>query len=155
MKRWLWYPAAVLLVAVIGWMPFQGTDVAKLQPVELIRIELSQRQVRVQTDTGQEGIGSDMEAAFEDLKQTTSGQVFLETADYLLLSQPEDRLPDAVYEYLRPGCGICVEQGQTDLEQAAAFLGTHEPGTTLQDYRAGERTLSRLITQEGRMHLVP
>lgn len=154
MKRWLLYPAAVLLIAAIGWMPFTGTDVAKLQPVELIRISTSGLYTIVETDTGQYGVGENLDEAFTDLKSTTAGQIFLETADHLILGQGMGKLPPQVYDYLRPGCTLCREEGQTDLKAAVAFLRTHEPESTLQNYRAGEVSVPGLITVDGRMYLV-
>lgn len=155
MKRWLWYLVALLLVAAMGWMPFTGTDVAKLQPVEVIRVGVAEDLVRVETDTGDSGSGTDLEEAFSDLKESIPGKVFLETADYLLISRQAQSLLEPLTAYLRPACGICLEEGAAELEAVAKFLGAHEPGMTLQEYRAGKRELPELHTREGRMYLVP
>jgi hypothetical protein len=56
--------------------------------------------------------------------------------------------------YLRPSCGVCLEDGETDLEQVGLFLRQHTPEITLMKYRAGDRALQTLVTREGRMHLV-
>lgn len=154
MKRWLWYLAALLCVGALGWMPFHGTDAADLQPVETIRVSVPDGRVLVQTDTGDFGVGDTPEAAFEDLKLSTPGDVFLDTADHLILAPEAQTLLEAVSRYLRPACNVCVERGQADLAQAGAFLKTHQPGLTLRDYKAGEDRLPVLVTQEGRMHLV-
>lgn len=135
-------------------MPFQGTDVAALQPIELLRVSMSQGAVLVQTDTGSMGIGDTPQAAFEDLKRTTAGDVFLETAEHLIVTPEAVALLPGLTAFLRPACNVCVEQGTADLETAAAFLNAHQPGITLQDYRAGETGLPVLVTQEGRMCLV-
>ncbi len=154
MKRWFFYGAALLLAAVLGWLPFTGTDVAKLQPVEVLRVGMEKGLVQVETDTGSIGKGTDLEKAFLDLKETATGEIFLETADYLLL-RPEARgLLEALADYLRPACGICLESGTAKLEQVAPFLAAHEPGLTLQEYRAGQRELPTLNTHEGRLSLV-
>ena len=154
MKRWLWYLAAVLLVAALGWMPFAGTDVAKLQPVEVIRVGVEDGLIRVETDTGGSGNGADLAEAFADLKASAAGTVFLETADYLLVSHDAQSLLEPLGTYLRPACGICLESGVADLETVADFLSTHEPGMTLQEYRAGKQNLPELSVREGRMYLV-
>lgn len=154
MKRWLWYLAAVLLVEALGWMPFAGTDVAKLQPVEVIRVGVEDGLIRVETDTGGSGSGVDLAEAFADLKASAAGTVFLETADYLLVSHDAQSLLESLGAYLRPACGICLESGVADLEMVADFLSTHEPGMTLQEYRAGKQNLPELSVREGRMHLV-
>jgi hypothetical protein len=92
--------------------------------------------------------------AFADLKQTASGDIFLETADRLLISPHAVELLPELTDYLRPGCNICVEMGQIDMESVGAFLRIHEPGVTLQDHRAGETALPVLCVVDGRMYLV-
>lgn len=155
MKQWLLLALAVLLAAAFGWMPFQGTDVADLLPVEIVRIRVDDGTIRVQTDTGNSGSGTDLQEAFHDLKSTAAGEIFLETADYLLVDEGTAAYLEALCEYLRPGCGVCLESGEQELAEAAAFLKTHEPPVSLQDYRAGERRLPWLRSVEGRMYLVP
>ena len=154
MKRWLILAATVLVGALLGWMPFRGTDVADLQPIEAVRIHSDHGTVSVQTDTGDSGTGDDLDAAFIDLKKTTAGEVFLETADYLIINEAAIEELEALCSYLRPGCGVCIEYGNVKLEDAVIFLKTHEQTVSLQDYRAGERTIPRLQIVEGRMHLV-
>lgn len=154
MKRWLWYVAAVVAVAAIGGMPFSGTDVAELQPVELIRVSRSLGTVRVETDTGAFGAGTDLRGAFSDMMETSTGNIFLETADHLLISPAAVDLLPELADRLRPACGICMENGTADLEQAAAYLKTHEPDATLRDIRAGAAAIPSLLVREGRMYLV-
>lgn len=151
MKRMLLF-GMVFLAAVL--LPFSGTDVAKLQPVEVIRISKSEGEIRVETDTGGGGKGTDLASAFADLKETTAGEVFLETAEHLLISSNAQDLLPTLAEYLRPSCNIYIESGAADLAQTAKYLAAHESGVTLSDYRAGIRALPVLQTEEGRMQLV-
>ena len=154
MKRWLWYLAAVVLVAALGWMPFHGTDVAKLQPVELLCVMADGGKVKVQTDTGESGQGAMLQEAVFDLKESTAGEIFLDTADFLLLSESALYLMDEMGAYLRPGCKVCLFTDAPETETAARFLRTHAPDKTLLDYRAGDCSLPRLIIQKERMYLV-
>lgn len=152
MKRWLLY-AAVLLAAVTV-KPFRGTDIAKLQPVEVLRVSVEMGKVRVQTDTGDSGSGADLAAALKNLRQTTAGEVFLETADYLIVSEKALSLLPELTRYLRPGCAVCMELGTPALENVSVFLNTHTPKVSLQDYRAEKTPLPILITREEEMMLV-
>jgi hypothetical protein len=151
MKKWL------LMAALAGLLlcrPFRASDVARLKPVEIIRVSQVPQGIRVETDTGDTGEGADLVQAFADLKQTASGDIFLETADRLLVSPHAVELLPKLTDYLRPGCNICVEMGQIDMESVGAFLRIHEPGVTLQDHRAGETALPVLCVVDGRMYLV-
>lgn len=154
MKRWIWCAGALLLTAVLGGMPFIGTDIAKLQPVEVLRVQKDGDVILVELDTGDSGKGTTLEAALQDLKDSTPGEVFLETAEYLLISREVEALLSSLAEYLRPACGVCLEDGVAKLEDVAEFLGAHEPGLTLQEYRAGDQSLRKLVVREERMYLV-
>lgn len=155
MKYWAWYIGAVVLVAALGWMPFLGTDVARLRPVELISVSREEAQVLVETDTGDSGRGRTLELALEDLHDSTPGEMFLETAEYLLITPDARSLLPELTKTLRPSCKVCLAEGPVDMEKAAAYLSVHEPELTLQDYRTGEKDIPILIMEGERGQLVP
>lgn len=151
MKRWL---LLLALGTLLLTRPFSASDVARLKPVEVIRVSTVSHGVCVETDTGDRGEGKTLAQAFANLKTTADGDIFLETADRLLVSPlAVDLLPELT-EYLRPGCNICVELGAVELDAVSDFLNIHEPGVTLQDHRAGEKALPVLYMIDGRMYLV-
>jgi len=153
MKRLIFFAAVIVLMAAMRIMPFQSTDVAKLQPVQVIRIDRVPEGFLVETDTGSTGLGDSVKAAFANLKDSAAGEVFWETAEYLLVGIKAVRhLPEAM-PMLRPACNVCLELGRSALEEVAAFLDTHDPGVTLTDYRTGEYRLPVLVIEEGRMRL--
>lgn len=154
MKRWLFLVPAAILVAFMIWMPFRGTDVAELHPVEVVSVRSEKGIVYVDTDTGSSGTGNDLHSAFQDLKATTSGNVFLETADYLLIDEASESLLPELYDLLRPGCRVCRASGKVELAEAATYLRAHKPPISLQDHKAGKRALPVLQSWEGRMYLV-
>lgn len=154
MKRWLWYVGIVAAVAALGGKTSAGQDIGKLQPVQTVYVTCANGMVIIQTDTGDWGAGEDLPAALVDMKAASAGEVFLETADYLVLSADCIRLLPAMMNDLRPSCGVCLAQGEPDLERAGTFFQRHAPSTTLMRWRAGEKSLQTLITQDGRMHLV-
>jgi hypothetical protein len=154
LKRWLWYIGIVVAVAVLSGKPSVGKDVGKLQPVQVVRLFCPQGRVCLETDTGDLGSGDSLKDALADMKNTTPGEVFLDTADFLIVS-PEcvDLLP-AMMQYLRPSCSVCIEKGKPDMERVGLYLQNHSPDITLMQYRAGVRNLRTLATWEGRMCLV-
>lgn len=154
MKHWIFYAAVLLLLSALGLAPFRGSDVAKLQPVEVLRVRLDAGKVCVETDTGDSGSGADLSAALKNLENTTAGDIFLETADYLILSASAVPLLPELTGYLRPGCGVCIEMGEPVLEEVSAFLSAHPPKVSLQDYRAERPRLPVLVTREEGMLLV-
>ncbi len=154
MRRWILYALGLLVVGFSSLMPFRRTDVAELKPVELICVSRTGEQVRIETDTGDWGTGSTVEAALKHLKATTAGDVFLETADHLLVCGGEEDLIDELAPHLRPACSLCELEGTISLEEAAAYLNAHKSEISLQDRRSGDRRIPVLQVTEGRMELV-
>lgn len=154
MKRLLWYLTAVAAVLFLSGAESAGMDIGKLQPVQVVLVAEESGTVLVSADTGEWGSGEDLAQAMKDLQTTSSLEVFLETADYLLISPNcEDLLP-SMKDYLRPSCVVCVVEGQPDLMQVGQFLQRKKPKVTLLQYDAGERVLETLFIEEGRMYLV-
>ena len=149
MKRWLF----LMLVAVI--LPSGGTDIGKLQPVQVVCVMRENGMVVISTDTGDRGVGRDLQSAIVDMDACAIGEIFLETADHLLLGQECLPMVEQMAQILRPSCTISLVAGAPNLEAVGAFLTFHGPGITLMEYRAGRRELQTLITADGRMHLVP
>ena len=154
MRRWLIYIFLLAATPVLGLVLFKGTDIAKLQPVEVVSLSIQEGQLQIQTDTGNMGIGSTCKQAWEDLQNAATGVVFLDTADYLTVTGDAQPYIEEMWEYLRPSCKICLQIGEGDWESLPAFLRTHEPSTTILQYRSGEKELPILIIQQGRMELV-
>ena len=154
MRRWIIYALSFAVVTVLGVTPFAGTDVGKLLPVETVRLSWAMEKVWLETDAGNVGVGRTVEDALTDLKETTAGALFLDTADYLLVKPGSEWLVEEICGYLRPSCGICLERGEAKLEEAAVFLAVHKPRLTLGKWRGGERNLPQLETEGGRMRLV-
>ena len=141
--------AALLLSGENG----AGTDIAKLEPAQVLWVEESAGYVSVSTDIGQSGRGTDLAAAVRDMEQAASGTVFLDTAEYLLLSpSAEEWLPELA-ELLRGSCRVCLVEGTADLEAVGAYLAVHKPGVTLRDCRKGSYGLPLLSVEGERMYL--
>ncbi len=153
MKRWVICLAGLLGVGLLLRLPQPGTDVAQLEPVQVVLIQQSQDHVLVQTDTGAIGRGADLESAVRDLKKHALGYIFLDTADYVLLEAVNMDYAE-LYPVFRPGCRVCIAEGVQDLEQAGVFLQTHRPSNSLLQICAGETEMERLIQKKGALELV-
>lgn len=155
MRRWVIILAVFLLAAAFNLLPFAGSDVASLQPVELLFVSVEEGEILVRADTGSFGTGQTVGAAFADMKERAASEIFLDTAEHLLITPPARYLLEDVSEYLRPACTVCIAQADTDLSEAAAYLGVHKPTLCLLDCRAGNTQIPTLISREGGMYLVP
>ena len=154
MNEWVHYGLLFALIALFGGKSEQGSDVGKLQPVQVVRVSSDAGAVQIETDTGDFGSGISLKEALEDLEKTSSAEVFLDTADYLIVTKECKGLLSALTRELRPSCAVCVEDGKTDMEQVAAFLEYHKPKVTLMHCKAGQQKFPILRTNGGRMELV-
>ncbi len=151
MKRWILLLGAFAIGILVS--PSQGRDVASLRPVEILSIYKEADQLWVETDTGDLGVGTDLNGALEDLKQTASGEIFLDTADYVLVTAETMAWLPEVKRRLRPAAEIVEVKEQLELAVAAEFLSVHKPGLSLKDYHK-ESKIPQLIIKEGRYYLV-
>lgn len=154
MRRWILYGLVICAVCLLGITPFRGTDVAELSPVALIRVSKSGDDFVIETDTGGRGAGPDAQSALQNLKDTTPGTVFLETADYLLVAPDCVAFAQSLYGILRPSCAVCICRDKPNLESAAVFLKAHKPLLSLHELKQGNTGLPELKIQGEWMELV-
>ena len=133
---------------VLGGSGLAGIDVADLEPVQTVYLAMEGELVTVQTDTGAKGVGYDLKEALRDLQDTTSGFIFLETADYLLVVLQQECMIPQMEQILRPSCRVCLVTGQPDLEKATVFLKIHSPQVVMKDYLLGQQRLQTLQAGE-------
>lgn len=150
MKRWVLYIALFLGVAIFGAIPFRGTDIAELAPVEVVWLSQSGGRVHLETDTGDMGEGENVQAALNDMKAAAPGAVFLDTADYLIVERGSEELLEQVYDVLRPACMVCISKKMPEMEVVVEFLAAHEPERSLRQYRIEKEKLPELTEKEGR-----
>lgn len=148
MRRWMIYVAVVGLALLLK--PKDVMDVGELLPVELLYISREAGSIRAETDTGAVGTGRTLEEALEDLTQTAPGAIFLETADYLIVTDRTVNLLPRLTQILRPATQVCL--GINAGADAAAFLKAHPSKATLKDIRAGQEVIPTLIGSKERYH---
>ena len=102
--------------------PVKPLELAKLEPVQTVSVDYAQNQIILQTDTGSKGIGDTIEAAIDDLEEGTPGVIYLDTAQYLLLTK--DAIPYilGIENHLRNSVRVCLWDGKGSLEMADKYL---------------------------------
>lgn len=152
MKRWLIGGVMIIALALLNGENRTGTDIAELEPAQVLWVDEAGA-VEVRTDMGQMGRGRNLDEAVRDMEQTAAGRVFLETAEYLLVTPGGATRLDELCRLLRPSCKVCLINGNVDLEMAANYLAVHKPAVTLGDFQKGEWRLPILYIKEERMYL--
>ena len=135
MKKWLYLIGALAAAGLLSRMPHPARDIAKLEPVRAVYLSMDGGKLSIETDTGASGSGADLAQATEDMRSGADGEIFLDTAAYLILD-PEVEITEDFYEHLRPSCRLCYTDAPPDLTAAADYLAAHPPKTTLAQVRA-------------------
>ena len=154
MKKMLLWVLAIIAVCYADMLPFIGTDVAKLHPIEVLIVKCENGMFSVSTDSGLTGSGTDVPQALSDLKLAAPGEVFMETANYVLLTLECTDVIDALFAYIRPACQIYFLEGEGKMTDVAKYLESHPSDATLLACRRGETRIPKLIVQEGGYRLV-
>ena len=135
MNKWLALDAALAAVAVLSRLPHPATDIAGLKPVRAVYLCQDQGNLTIETDTGDTGTGGDLAEAYRDMRSKADGEIFLDTAEFLILD-PAVQVTEAFYGIFRPACGVVRTESKPDMEAVCGYLSTHGCETTLAYLRA-------------------
>ena len=128
MKKWL-YPAVFLAAAILSRLPHPAVDIARLDPVRAIYLYMDGAAMTIETDSGDSGSGADLEAAYADLRNNADREIFLDTAEFLILD-PNVPITEDFYELLRPTTQVVCSAEKLSrckgrlMETGTAFLSS-------------------------------
>lgn len=151
MKRWVCYLAVLAVVLMLGG---QETDVGLLKPAEVLYIYIEDDRVAAATDTGDCGVGYDLERALGNMKASADGELFLETVAYLLVTEETKVYLEQLLRILRPGTEVVLTAGPVELEIIANYFAVHKPNMQLRECLAQEVQLPKLMKAGERYYLV-
>lgn len=122
MKRILIY---IIVLIGVWFAPVESVNVGQLHPVELVMVTREGEDIVLTTDTGDMGQGADGLSALENLKATATGTVYLDTAEFLLLTEGAEDAARQLRQHLKPSVRVCMAESGADLVAAAKFLSAH------------------------------
>ncbi|MBE6926379.1 MAG: hypothetical protein E7461_06005 [Ruminococcaceae bacterium] len=131
MRKVLLLATIVVLVALVGLLPFDGTDIGKLHPVEVLAVSRKDGTLLLQTDSGMSGTGKNVDDALSALRLSSSGNIFLETANYLLIGQDCTDEVASFWEFVRPACQVYYFKGRGPIGEIGDFLESHPSRATV------------------------
>ncbi len=134
MKQMAFWLVFAALISALGLWPSEGRDASELLPAQAIVVDTAGARVRVTADCGVTGEGKNLEEALQDMRRRAPGELFLDTAGYVIISgRAWYLLPQAaVSPQLRPAARLCRTVADApDAEQALEYLQAHPPQMTL------------------------
>ena len=131
----------IVILALLFLAPVQRLDVAELEPVQTVAVSAQEEQVTIQTDTGQQGSGSSIAAAVEKLEDNTPGVIYLDTAQYLLITPEAESFAEQLRPYLHGSTKVCVWDGKSSVKEAAQYLRVR---TNLPTFRTWKTVAKKL-----------
>ena len=134
MKKWLYLLGALAAVGILSRLPHPARDIAELKPVQAVYLYKDGGNLCIETDTGDFGAGRNLSEAASDLSANADGEIFLDTAEFLILGR-EITIAPTFYQYLRPGCRVCYADEPPDMKAAVEYLSAHPPQITLAHLR--------------------
>lgn len=128
----------IIYAAILGLLflaPVKRLDVANLQPVQTVAIYTEPGSVVLQTDTQNVGRGATVTEAVANLEENTPGVIYLDTAEYLLISKDAESYVDALRQYLKPSVKVSSWQTGEGIENAAKFLSEEKNLVSLKKWK--------------------
>ena len=125
---------AALLIPLF-FVPLNRVNVADLLPIEAVAIYMDGGEVILETDTEHKGYGENAEKALASLKQNTPAVVYLDTAEYLLVSPDAVGQVESLRPHLKPSVKVCVCQAAGRVKDMAKYLEIHKDLPTLKTWK--------------------
>lgn len=131
MKRSFLY---LLVLAAVLVCPTKATDVGKLQPVQTVAVYQDQSGCIIQTDTKDVGRGEDVPAAIKNLKETTPATIYLDTAQYLIVS--DESIVEELRTHLKGNVKLYRFIGNPPMDTVSKFLAAHGRGPSIRTWKS-------------------
>lgn len=127
----------VMLIAVLCFIPMQRLEIADLDPVQAVWVHRMDDRLILRTDTGAIGVGETIEEALDDMKRRSSKIIYLDTAQYLLVSEAVKEEIPSLYPYLRRTVRVSQWSGEGNIKDAVQYVDTHKFGEKLSCWAKG------------------
>ncbi len=138
-----------IILVLIFLAPVNKQDVGDLEPIQAVWLHIENGTVVLQTDTGDYGAGATVESAIAVMKKNSEGVVYLDTAQFLLISENAVELMENMAKNLRKSVKICLWEGN-EVKSAARYMQSHDMGYHFDEVQGGKQLqkIPELIEEE-------
>ena len=149
MRRIILY---ILLMAAALLAPVERADVGKLRPIETVAVYKENDWIVLRTDTDDVGIGATATQALQNMKDTASGIIYLDTAAYLLLEEDAQDAAEELRGVLKDKVRLCLSDKKIEPKDATKYLSAHGGLPRMEDWKAGQEL--PVLTQYGNRQII-
>ena len=136
MKRLILY---ILILNALWFAPLDRVEIAELEPVRGLWLYREDGETVLETDTGSRGTGETLSEALENMKTTSPGIVYLDTAEYLFVSETAiEEIPELACN-LKRSVRMCLWEGTGDMETAIKYANARKLGTKICRWRTSDK----------------
>ena len=147
MKRRVVY--GLLLIALL-FAPVDTVNISLLRPVQVIALSRQDGLTVIQTDTEDRGVGVTTAQALQNLKDTTGGILYLDTARYLLFTEEAQTVAEELRGLLKNSTRVCKIEEVPQMKSVAEYLRPQRDLPRLDRWKTGD-SLPALAVFEDRM----
>jgi len=151
MKRMILY---ALILGALVFAPLDRIEIAALEPIEAVWMHLENGNVVLETDTEDKGVGVTVAEALADMKNNSSGIIYLDTARYLFLDEEVRERIGEMAAYVKRSVRLCQWDGIGSLREIAKYADAHKIGEKMQRWKLSGKlpNLSgRNLSEKGEM----
>ena len=127
-----------IILVLILMAPVNKQDIGDLEPIQAVWLYTQNNQIALQTDTGDYGAGTTVEEAISKMKQNSQGIVYLDTAQYVLVSENAVDQIENLVNHLKSSVRICQWEGNS-VRDAAKYMQAHDAGSRFKDIKSTEK----------------
>ncbi len=124
----------IVLLGALLFVPLNRIEIADLEPIQAVWMYTENGNIVLETDTEDKGIGITVETALDDMKNKSSGIVYLDTAQYLLVSEPVVGEVSAIQPYIKQSVRLCKWGGQGSVKEAVKYADSHNLGLKMKNW---------------------
>ncbi len=127
-----WIAAGAVLILLYG-LPFPKHDTGKLLPILCVQAQREGDRIHLLSEAG-EGYGTTWQEAVEDLEKNASGEVFFDTAEQAVFSDPMLAMEAAGSGVLRPGAEVFFRKGLEEPRELYEYYSQHGSELKISDF---------------------
>lgn len=124
----------VVILAALFLVPLQHIEIANLEPIQAVWMHKENGNVVLETDTEDKGRGVTVADALDDMKRNSTGIIYLDTAQFLFVSEVAHEEIRTVQPYLRKSVRLCRWDGDGNMKLAVEYADSHKIGLKMKDW---------------------